>query len=194
MGWTSMSDSATFPTSTPSTFPDRETAPMRLPPPTPGHLGPLIAVCGASAASAEESDVAFHVGRLLAARDAIVVCGGLGGVMEGVCRGVSKAGGISIGLLPGDDPAAANPFVTLAVPTGLGELRNGLIARSCRAMIAIGGGWGTLSEVGLMLRLGRPVCAIRSWELIPPGGAIDAVPVHRAADAEGAVAWVLGRI
>jgi uncharacterized protein (TIGR00725 family) len=167
---------------------------MPLRRPLPAHLQPLIAVCGASAATEDEREAAFAVGRLLAARDAVVVCGGLGGVMEAACRGAAEAGGISLGLLPGDDPAAANPFVTVAIPTGLGELRNGLIAHACRAMIAIGGGWGTLSEVGLMLRLGRPVCAIRSWELIPPGGAGDAVPVHRAADADAAVSWVLDQI
>lgn len=167
---------------------------MLLSRPLPPHLGPLVAVCGASAATVEEASVAQDVGRHLAARDAVVVCGGLGGVMEGACRGAAEAGGICIGLLPGDDPEAANPFVTVAIPTGLGELRNGLIARACRAMIAIGGGWGTLSEVGLMLRLGRPVCAIRSWELIPPGRAVDTVPVHRAADAESAVSWVLAQV
>ncbi len=167
---------------------------MPFPQPIPAHRGPLIAVCGASAATAHETDTAFAVGRLLAVRDAVVVCGGLGGVMEGACRGVAEAGGISIGLLPGDDPATANAFVTLAIPTGLGELRNGLIARACRAMIAIGGGTGTLSEVGLMLRLGRPVCAIHSWELIPPAGAGETVPLHRAADAESAVSWVLDQI
>ena len=111
--------------------------------------------------------MAEAVGRLLATRGAVVVCGGLGGVMEGVCRGAAGAGGLSVGLLPGDDPEAANPAVGLALATGLGELRNGLIARACRGMIAIGGGYGTLSEVAFMLRLGRPVCAVSSWGWSP---------------------------
>jgi hypothetical protein len=158
-----------------------------------GARAPLVAVCGGSAASAEEVRVAEEVGRLLAVRGAVVVCGGLGGVMEGACRGAAAAGGLTVGLLPGDDPDAANSHVGLALATGLGELRNGLIARACRGMIAIGGGYGTLSEVALMLRLGRPVCTLGSWGLIPPGsGGGD--PVHRAAGAEDAVSWMLGRI
>ena len=159
-----------------------------------GARAPLIAVCGASAATDAEILVAEAVGRLLAARGAVVVCGGLGGVMEGVCRGAAGAGGLSVGLLPGDDPEAANPGVSLALATGLGELRNGLIARACRGMIAIGGGYGTLSEVAFMLRLGRPVCAVSSWELVPPGGEGEDPAVHRASGAEDAVTWVLAQL
>jgi hypothetical protein len=159
-----------------------------------GARAPLIAVCGASAATDPEIRVAEAVGRLLAARGAVVVCGGLGGVMEGVCRGAAGAGGLTVGLLPGDDPEAANPGVSLALATGLGELRNGLIARACRGMIAIGGGYGTLSEVAFMLRLGRPVCAVSSWELVPPGGEIGDPAIHRATGAEDAVTWVLAHL
>ena len=159
-----------------------------------GARAPLIAVCGASAATDPEIRVAEAVGRLLAARGAVVVCGGLGGVMEGVCRGAAGAGGLTVGLLPGDDPEAANPGVGLALATGLGELRNGLIARACRGMIAIGGGYGTLSEVAFMLRLGRPVCAVSSWELVPPGGEIGDPAIHRATGAEDAVTWVLAHL
>jgi len=159
-----------------------------------GARAPLIAVCGASAATDPEIRVAETVGRLLATRGAVVVCGGLGGVMEGVCRGVAGAGGLSVGLLPGDDPEAANPAVGLALATGLGELRNGLIARACRGMIAIGGGYGTLSEVAFMLRLGRPVCAVGSWGLVPPHAGDEDPAVHRAAGAEDAVSWMLERV
>jgi uncharacterized protein (TIGR00725 family) len=159
-----------------------------------GARAPLIAVCGASAATDPEIRVAETVGRLLATRGAVVVCGGLGGVMEGVCRGVAGAGGLSVGLLSGDDPEAANPAVGLALATGLGELRNGLVARACQGMIAIGGGYGTLSEVAFMLRLGRPVCAIDSWGLVPPGDGSEDPTIHRAADAEGAVTWVLAQL
>lgn len=156
--------------------------------------GPLVAVCGASAATPEEEAAAESVGRLLAMRGAVVVCGGLGGVMEAVCRGAASAGGTSLGLLPGDDPGAANPHVTLGLATGLGELRNGLIARVCAGMIAIGGGHGTLSEVAFMLRLGRPVCALGSWRVTPPRSATEDPAIHRAADPEGAVAWLMERI
>ena len=159
-----------------------------------GARAPLIAVCGASAATDPEIRVAEAVGRLLAARGAVVVCGGLGGVMEGVCRGAAGAGGLTVGLLPGDDPEAANPAVRLALPTGLGELRNGLLARACRGMIAIGGGYGTLSEVAFMLRLGRPVCAVHSWGLVPPGEVRGDPAIHRAAEAEDAVTWILAQL
>ncbi len=155
---------------------------------------PLIAVCGASVATPAEMAVAEEVGQLLAKRGAVVVCGGLSGVMEGVCRGVAAAGGTSIGLLPGDDPGAANAFVSLALATGLGELRNGLIARSCQGMIVIGGGYGTLSEIALMLRLTRPVCSVSSWRLAPPRGDAEDVPIHRADDAAAAVAWLMERV
>ena len=156
--------------------------------------GPLVAVCGASVATPEEGAAAEAVGRLLALRGAVVVCGGLGGVMEAACRGAASAGGMSVGLLPGDDPDAANAHVTLTLTTGLGELRNGLIARVCAGMIAVGGAYGTLSEVAFMLRLGRPVCALGSWRVIPPGSADEDPAIHRAADPDGAVTWVMGRI
>ena len=159
-----------------------------------GARAPLVAVCGTSAATDQEAGVAEEIGRLLAARGAVVVCGGLGGVMEAVCRGAAAAGGLSVGLLPGDDPEAANAHVGLALPTGLGELRNGLIARACRGMIAIGGGYGTLGEIAFMLRLGRPVCAIGSWGLVSPRGDVEDGVIHRADDAQSAVTWVLARI
>jgi uncharacterized protein (TIGR00725 family) len=159
-----------------------------------GARAPLIAVCGSSVATPEQMDVAEQVGGLLAQRGAVVVCGGLSGVMAAACRGVAEAGGTSVGLLPGDDPAAANAHVSLALPTGLGELRNGLIARACAAMIAIGGGYGTLSEIALMLRLGRPVCALGSWGLVPPDGAPGDMAPHRVGTAADAVEWVMSRV
>jgi uncharacterized protein (TIGR00725 family) len=155
---------------------------------------PLVAVCGTSTASPSQEAVAESLGRLLAHRGAVVVCGGGGGVMEAVCRGVAGAGGTSVGLLPGDDPDEAGAHVGLALPTGLGELRNGLIARMCRAMIVVGGGYGTLSEVGFMLRIGRPVCALDSWRLLRPGDAGEDPGIHRAGSAEAAVEWVFARL
>ena len=150
-------------------------------------------MCGASIASAEEEAAAEDVGRLLAVAGTTVVCGGLGGVMAAAARGVRNAGGVCVGLLPGDDPEDAAPEVTVALATGMGEMRNALIARACAAMIAIGGGHGTLSEIALALRLGRPVAALATWEIRPPhGDAGDAL--HRCATPAEAVAWVLDAV
>ena len=155
---------------------------------------PLIAVCGASEASTYQVRDAETVGQLLAERGAVIVCGGLGGVMAAVARGAARAGGLTIGLLPGDDPAHAAADVTVALATGMGEMRNTLIVRVCAAMIAIGGGYGTLSEIGLALRLGRPVVALHSWEVRRPGSG-DADPgMHRAATPAEAVDWVLSQL
>ena len=159
-----------------------------------GLRAPLVAVCGASSATDSETALAEAVGRLLAGRGATLVCGGLSGVMEAACRGAAAAGGVTVGLLPGEDPGAANPHVQLALPTGLGEARNALIARACRGMIAIGGGHGTLSEIAFMLRLGRPVCGLGSWELISPHPEAEMASIHAAQVPEEAVAWVMDRI
>src|SRR5207253_4054982 len=129
-----------------------------------------VAVIGAGDASAAELATAEDLGRELAGRGAVVVCGGLGGVMEAVCRGARAAGGTTVGILPGDDRSAANPHVTVAVATGLGEARNLLVVRTADAVVAVGGGFGTLSEIAFALRLGRPVIGIGTWELGPPGG------------------------
>lgn len=126
---------------------------------------PYVAVCGPGEATAEESACAEAVGAGLAEAGAVVVCGGLGGVMEAACRGATGAGGVAVGLLPGTDRAAANPYVTVAIPTGLGELRNGLVVRAAGALIAIGGAYGTLSEVALALKTGTPVIGVGSWDL-----------------------------
>jgi uncharacterized protein (TIGR00725 family) len=123
------------------------------------------------------------VGRLLAERGAVVVCGGLGGTMEAACRGARDGGGTTIGLLPGFERADANPFVDVAVPTGLGEARNALVVRAADAVIALGGGYGTLSEIALALKAGTPVVGVRSWQ-------IDGV--REAGDAATAVALALG--
>ena len=149
-------------------------------------------MCGASSASPEEEAVAEEVGRLLASAGVTVVCGGLGGVMAAAARGVRGAGGMCVGLLPGDEPDAAAPDVTVALATGMGEMRNALIARTCAAMIAVGGGHGTLSEIALALRLGRPVAALATWDIRTPRGA-DA-DIHRCATPDEAVDWVLAAI
>ena len=124
-----------------------------------GVVGP------ADGATDDDVAAAREVGRLLAEAGAIVVCGGLGGVMAAVCEGAAGAGGLTVGLLPGADRAAANPHVAVALPTGLGELRNGLLVRCCDVLVAVGRSWGTLSEVALARRTGVPVVTVGSWAL-----------------------------
>jgi uncharacterized protein (TIGR00725 family) len=102
---------------------------------------------------------------LLGGRGAVVVSGGLGGVMEAACRGAKEAGATTLGILPGLDRAEANPYVDVAVPTGMGEARNALVVRAADALIAVGGGYGTLSEVALALKTGKPVVGLGSFEL-----------------------------
>jgi len=128
-----------------------------------------VAVVGpGDEATREENEVARQVGRLLAERGAILVCGGLGGVMAAACEGAFKRGGLTVGLLPGSDRATGNPYLTVAVPTGMGELRNGLVVRTADAVIAVGGSWGTLSEVALAMRTGKPIVAIGGWSVEDP--------------------------
>jgi uncharacterized protein (TIGR00725 family) len=126
---------------------------------------PYIAVVGpGDATDAEQSD-AEAIGEALAAARAVVVTGGLGGVMAAACRGATTAGGTTIGILPGTDRSAANKWVTIAIPTGLGELRNGLVVRAADAVIAVGGAYGTLSEVALALKTGTPVIGLHTWAI-----------------------------
>jgi uncharacterized protein (TIGR00725 family) len=125
----------------------------------------IVSVAGSPEAADADLDAAYRVGRLLARRGVAVACGGLRGVMEEVCRGARESGGTTIGLLPGDEAAEANPYVDVAIPTGLGENRNFLVARAGEGLIAIGAGLGTLSEMAFALKTGRRVAALGSWEL-----------------------------
>jgi uncharacterized protein (TIGR00725 family) len=150
----------------------------------------FVAVVGPGEATRPLEDTAEDVGRLLAQAGAVLVCGGLGGVMAAACRGAASAGGVTVGLLPGDDRAAANPWVTVPVATGMGELRNGLVVRAADVIVAVGGGYGTLSEVGLALKAGRPVIGLGTWGLVRPDGAQEPGVVV-AADAHSAVADAL---
>jgi uncharacterized protein (TIGR00725 family) len=124
---------------------------------------PYVAVVGPGDASPPELHAAEEVGAGLAAAGALVVTGGLGGVMEAACRGARSRHGTTLGILPGEDRDAANGWVEIAVATGLGELRNGLVVRAADALVAIGGGHGTLSEIALALKLGRPVVGLGTW-------------------------------
>jgi uncharacterized protein (TIGR00725 family) len=145
---------------------------------------PYIAVIGSGDAGAGLLGDAERVGRRLGEAGALVICGGLGGVMEAACRGARAAGATTIGLLPGSDRSAANEHVAIAIATGLGELRNCLVVRAADAVVAIGGEFGTLSEIGFALRLGVPVVGLGTWELARGGVADERIV--RADDAEDA--------
>ena len=142
-----------------------------------------VAVCGASDPHPDQRALAREVGRRLAESGAVVLCGGLGGVMEAAAEGAASVGGTVVGILPGGDRSAANPYVTVAIATGLGEARNAVLTAAADAVIAIGGGWGTLSEIALARKRGRPVVALASWEL-------EGVPL--AVSAEEAVKAAVG--
>ena len=133
----------------------------------------------------EHEERAEEVGRLLAERGATVVCGGLGEVMEAAARGAKDAGGTTIGILPGETEAGANPWLDHAVVTGIGHARNLAVVASGDAVIAIGGSWGTLAEIGFAMRLGRPTV------IVEPGWEIEGVT--RAATPLEAVEWALTR-
>jgi uncharacterized protein (TIGR00725 family) len=131
---------------------------------------PQVAVVGAGAGGADPERAAEEVGRLLAEAGARVVCGGLGGVMEAVARGAAGAGGDVIGIVPTASAGDANEFVTHPVATGIGQARNLAVVASADAVIAIGGAWGTLSEIALARRLGRSVVGLGTWEVRSPTG------------------------
>ena len=123
----------------------------------------LIAVCGESDPQTSLADLAFELGRGIAQRDAVLLCGGLTGVMEHAARGAQAAGGLTIGLLPGEDPDEANPYIDVAIASGLGHARNAVLARTADGVVAVGGGLGTLSEIALALRNGRPTIGMQTW-------------------------------
>ena len=145
-----------------------------------------IAVCGPSQPDAPTLADAAEVGRLLAERGATVVCGGYGGVMESAARGAREAGGTVVGILSGDDPHAANEYLDVVIPTGLGQARNTVIALACDALIAVGGSWGTLSEVAHAVRHrqagGRPssVVWLTGWRIPDAGDEIAHVTTPEA--------------
>lgn len=124
-----------------------------------------ISVIGHSVCDVEGVELAYEVGREIASRGHILVCGGLTGVMEGASRGAHDAGGISIGILPGPDRSHANRWLTASIPTDMGHARNALVALAGDSIIAICGGYGTLSEIAFGLKMGKPVVSLRSWDL-----------------------------
>lgn len=151
---------------------------------------PVVAVIGPGDGAPDElCQLARQLGRLLAGHGAVVVTGGLGGVMAGAARGVSEAGGLVLGLLPGDDRAAADEYLSVAIPTGLGEARNAVIVAAADAFVAVGGSWGTLSEIALARRAGKPVVSLCGWQL--RDGCDDPIPLLVAASPEHAMALLV---
>lgn len=137
-----------------------------------------IGVIGAGDCSIETYNIADNLGYLISQNEWILICGGLGGVMEGAARGCYKGGGMTVGILPGKEKDSANPFITLPVTTGLGEGRNLLVVRASDVLVAIAGGYGTLSEIGLALKMGKPVVGLKTW---PDIGGIDYVETPQQA-------------
>ncbi len=127
--------------------------------------GPYVSVVGPGAPSGELYENARRVGRLVASRGGTLVCGGRAGVMEASARGATEAGGVAIGVLPDEDRRRANGYLSFSVATGTGQARNLAVVCSGDVVIAVGGEYGTLSEIGLALKVGRPVVALNSWEL-----------------------------
>jgi len=126
---------------------------------TKTHIG----VIGAGECSPEIYHQANELGHLIGKNDWVLFCGGLGGVMEGAAKGCYQSGGITVGILPGKEKDSANPFITLPIATGLGEGRNLLVVRASDVVVAIAGGYGTLSEIGFALKIGKPVVGLKTW-------------------------------
>jgi uncharacterized protein (TIGR00725 family) len=143
----------------------------------------FIGVIGGREVSAQVAGLAEEVGREIARRGAVLVCGGLGGVMEAACRGASAEGGLTIGILPGDDRRAANPYVRIPIVTGLGAARNVAVIMSSQAVIAVDGSYGTLSEIGHALQSGIPVVGLDTWSLAA-GGRSDTAIITAATPAD----------
>ncbi len=129
----------------------------------------IIAVIGAGQPSPEEAKLAEEIGRELARHGVALICGGLGGTMEAACRGASSEGGITIGILPGDNNMTANPYVQIPIVTGMGYARNVIVVKSAQAVIAVGGSYGTLSEIAHALQNGIPVIGLNTWSLSRKG-------------------------
>jgi len=152
----------------------------------------FFSVIGAGVCDGKTYALAEQVGRELAQRGATVVCGGLGGVMEAACRGAKGAGGRTIGILPGTDDREANAYVDIPIVTGLGEARNVIVVRSGRAVIAVGGEYGTLSEIAFALKFGIPVIGLGTWPLARYGKIVP--EIAQASDASEAVDLAFSRI
>lgn len=150
---------------------------------------PYVAVVGPSAGTPAELALGEAVGRGLAEAGAVLVCGGMGGVMEAAAGGAVQAGGKTVGILPTSSRLEGNPYLTIAVATGMGEARNAIVVRTADVVIAVHGEFGTLSEIALALKMGKPVVGLGTWELSKAGEAVGAIV--RAKNADDAVAKAL---
>jgi uncharacterized protein (TIGR00725 family) len=137
----------------------------------------FVAVIGSASCDQAVAALARELGREIARRGAVLVCGGRGGVMEAACQGAKEEGGTTVGILPGTDRREANPYVDIPIATGIGEARNAIVVRTADGVVAVSGGYGTLSEIGLALKMGRPVVGLGTWELWRDGQAVRTV-VH----------------
>ena len=146
----------------------------------------IIGVIGGASVGSRVREQAFEVGKRIAESGAILVCGGLGGVMEAACKGARSAGGMTVGILPQRETTAANPYVAIPVATGMGIARNAIIVRTADVLIAVDGSYGTLSEIAMALNLGKTVVQLGSWRL-PEAGEVDTELYLRAEDAADAV-------
>jgi len=135
----------------------------------------FVAVIGSAICDKDVAAQAREVGREIARHGAVLVCGGRGGVMAAACQGAKAEGGTTVGILPGAHRREANPYVDLPIVTGLGEARNAIVVRTADAVIAVSGGYGTLSEIGLALKMERPVIGLGTWELRQQGQSVQAV-------------------
>jgi len=144
----------------------------------------FIGVIGGSEATAPIAKLAEEVGREIARRGAVLVCGGMAGVMKAACKGASREGGLTIGILPGDDRKTANPYVKIPIVTGIGYARNVAVVMTSHAVIAIDGSYGTLTEIGYALQAGIPVIGLDTWSLSINGQAENnIIPAKNAKDA-----------
>lgn len=150
----------------------------RRPGADPPAAAGIIAVCGAGQCDDQTAALAEAVGREIGRRGFLLACGGLGGVMEAAARGAKQAGGMTLGILPGMDKREANPWIDLPVVTGLFEGRNLILVRTADAVIALPGEYGTLSEIALALKIGKPVIGLQTWEVAP-----DVIPARDAVEA-----------
>lgn len=155
----------------------------------PARVGLHIGVIGEGVCSRRVAALAERVRRAVAGVGAVLLCGGLGGVMEAASRGAAQAGGLVVGLLPGFEARDANRWVRVPIVTGMDQARNVILVLSSDAVIAVGGRYGTLSEIALALKLGRPVVGLGTWRLAQPEGG--RVPLRSARTPEEAVAHAL---
>lgn len=149
-----------------------------------------LAVCGGNTATPEEQRLAEDAGAAIARRGALLVCGGLGGVMEAASRGARSAGGAVLGILPGERRSDANSSVNIAVATNMGHARNAIIVHTADGILVVGGEAGTLSEIALALKLGKPVAIVKGWESLR---GLPTAP-HFEPSPEKAVEWLLARV